>query len=139
MECHGQTVASPETRFRGPHEDQEPNSVEGELSTMCHDYTPPWIIVDSGLAENVVSEPIVVHIPAVPSRGSTEGVRYPAANGTSMPKRVEQAVRIITDECHRCMVEMQVICVKRPLMSVSRICDAGHSATSTKVGGAPQV
>ena len=52
-----------------------------------------------------------------------------------MPNRGEKEVRVVTDEGHRRMIRMQVTDVKRPLMSVARICDAGHRVVFTKAGG----
>lgn len=102
---------------------------------MDEDGTSLWITVDSGASENVVSEPCLPLVLMAPSKGSTEDVRYLAADSNSMPNRGEKAVRIVTEEGHRCSLSMQVTDVKRLLMSVSRICDAGHSAADTRNGG----
>ena len=37
-------------------------------------------------------------------------------------------------EGHKCALKMQVTDVRKPLMSVSKICDAGHKVTFTKDG-----
>ena len=52
-----------------------------------------------------------------------------------MPNRGEKDVKVTTEEGHRCVLKMQVTDVQKPLMSVARICGAGHQVTFTKVGG----
>lgn len=47
-----------------------------------------------------------------------------AGSGNSMPNIGEKAVRVWAEEGHRCQLNMQVADVKKPLMSVARICDA---------------
>ena len=67
-----------------------------------------------------------------PPTGSRNGVQYVAANGNMMPNR---GVKVTTEERHRCVLMMQVTDIQKPLMSVARICDAGHKVTFTKAGG----
>jgi hypothetical protein len=74
-------------------------------------------------------------VPIVESEGSRQGVMYMAANGTSMPNRAEKHIQLITGEGHKCMLNMQVTDVHKPLMSVARICDAGHEVTFGAGGG----
>ena len=57
------------------------------------------------------------------------------ADGTVMPNRGEQRVRVKTREGNLCELKMQVTDVRKPLMSVSKICDAGHSVTFRSDGG----
>ena len=57
------------------------------------------------------------------------------ANGTEMPNRGEQRVRVQTREGAMCMLKMQVTDVRKPLMSVAKICDAGHKVTFSSHGG----
>ena len=52
-----------------------------------------------------------------------------------MPNRGEKDVKVTTEEGHRCVLKMQVTDVQKPLMSVARICDAGHKVTFTEAGG----
>ena len=51
------------------------------------------------------------------------------------PELIEKDVKVITQEGHKCMLKMQVTDVKKPLMSVSRICDAGHRVVFEANGG----
>ena len=93
------------------------------------------LTIDSGAAENVMGMDVVPEVPLKSSAGSRAGVEYLAANGTRMPNRGEKAVPIVTSEGQRCMLNMQVTDVRRPLMSVSRICDAGHRVVFEADGG----
>lgn len=52
-----------------------------------------------------------------------------------MPNRGEQVVSAIIEAGHRCLLNTRVTDVKRPLMSVSRMCDVGDSVTVTQGGG----
>lgn len=91
--------------------------------------------IDSGASENVISEAMASHYPTKPSAGSQKGLVYTAANGTTMANRGEKAVTFRTCEGYDCMLKMQVTDVQRPLISVSRICDAGHRVVVTRQGG----
>jgi hypothetical protein len=93
------------------------------------------ITIDSGASENVIGPSMLPTVPVVESEGSKEGVMYVTANGTVMPNRGEQHIHVTTQEGHKCMLNMQVTDVKKPLMSVARICDAGHEVTFSSSGG----
>lgn len=112
----------------------EMNSLDQELNAM-HDDGKLWITIDSGASENVIGEGMAPQYAVKPSEGSRAGVRYVAANGQTMANKGEKDVKVITEEGHKCMLKMQVTDVKKPLMSVSRICDAGHRVVFTKGGG----
>lgn len=58
-----------------------------------------------------------------------------AADGSSLPNNGEKAVRILMEEGHRCLLNMEVTDAQKPLMSVSPICDAGNTVTFREVGG----
>ena len=94
-----------------------------------------WITVDSGASENVISPTLAPQFRVKPSRGSAEGLKYVTANGSVMANKGEKDLRVITEEGHRCTLRMQVTDVQKPLMSVARICDAGHRVTFTRDGG----
>ena len=84
------------------------------------------LTIDSGAAEHVIGPKIVPHVPVQTSEGSKKGVHYVAANGTKMVNQGEQVVSATTGSGQRCRFKLQVTDVHRPLMSVSRLCDAGH-------------
>ena len=94
-----------------------------------------WITVDSGASENVISPKLAPQFRVKPSKGSAGGLKYVTANGGVMANQGEKDLRVITEEGHRCTLRMQVTDVQKPLMSVARICDAGHRVTFTKSGG----
>jgi hypothetical protein len=114
------------------------DSLEVELNTVC-DYKDEQegltITIDSGASENVISQDFARAVPVVPSVGSREGIQYVTANGSTMPNRGEKHVPVVTAEGHKCMLNMQVTDVKKPLMSVARICDAGHEVVFSTKGG----
>jgi len=93
------------------------------------------ITIDSGASENVIGAEMAPRVRIRPSQGSREGVRYVAANGESMPNRGEKHIQVLTSEGHKCVLNMQVTDVKKPLMSVARICDAGHEVVFASSGG----
>ena len=62
-------------------------------------------------------------------------MKYVTANGSYMMNKGEKEVKVRTTEGHKCMLKMQVTDVNKPLMSVSRICDAGHTVTFNREGG----
>ena len=70
-----------------------------------------------------------------PSKGSRGGVKYVTANGSLMNNKGEKDVKVRTKEGHKCVMKMQVTDVQKPLMSVSRICDAGHHVVFLRDGG----
>ena len=90
-----------------------------------------WITCDSGASENRM----VPQCPIVLSHGSLKGDSHVAANGTVMPNIGENRVKVYTTDGGKCELHMQVTDVRRPLMSVSKICDAGHEVIFTKSGG----
>ena len=91
------------------------------------------LTIDSGAGENVMPEYMA---PGTPVQQSTEaGVLYTAANGETMPNRGCKRVKVTTREGQLRTMNMQVTDVNRALMSVAKICDAGHTVTFTNEGG----
>ena len=107
---------------------------EEVVYSMNHD-ADMWITIDSGASENVISEKLAPQFRTRPARGSRGDVKYVTANGSVMSNQGEKEVKVRTKEGHRCMLRMQVTDVQKPLMSVPRICDAGHRVIFTKQGG----
>jgi hypothetical protein len=93
------------------------------------------VTVDSGASENVLSPLHAKGCRTVPSAGSISGVQYISASLGVMDNMVEKHVRVETSEGHTCTMNMQVADVQKALMSVSKICDAGHHVVFTKTGG----
>ena len=91
------------------------------------------LTIDSGAGENVMPEYMA---PCTPVQKSKEaGVMYTAANGETMPNRGCKRVKVTTQEGQLRTMNMQVTDVNRALMSVAKICDAGHTVTFTTDGG----
>ena len=70
-----------------------------------------------------------------PSKGSRGGIKHVTANCSLMNNKGEKDVKVRTKEGHKCVMKMQVTDVQKPLMSVSRICDAGHRVVLLRDGG----
>ena len=108
---------------------------EEELNYLSSAAHPLEITVDSGASENVMGPSVAPSIPVSASLGSRAGVEYLAANGTTMRNQGEKVVPVVTQDGFQCDLKMQITDVKRPLMSVARICDAGHKVTFDSKGG----
>ena len=91
--------------------------------------------VDSGAADTVANEDVTTGCPTVPSEGSRMGVKYVAAAGTVIANEGEKNVKTQTAEGHVCGIKIQIAKVKRAMLSVSKICDAGHEVTFNRTGG----
>ena len=83
------------------------------------------IIVDSGAAESVI--PIGWCPQAKVEAGPNKGKTYAAANGNSIKNKGEQVITMFTREGQTKHMKFQVCEVTRPLASVYKICEAGHS------------
>jgi len=91
--------------------------------------------VDSGAADTVANENVASKCPTVPSEGSRKGVKYVAAAGTVISNDGEKNVKTQTAEGHLCGIKIQIAKVNKALLSVSKICDAGHEVTFNRTGG----
>ena len=93
------------------------------------------VTVDSGATDSVMDKSKVPSCPVRPSEGSRKGVKYVAAAGKVIPNEGEKRLRVITEEGHGCNLKMQITAVNKALLSVSKVCDAGHEVTFTSEGG----
>ena len=93
------------------------------------------VTIDSGAAENVISGKEAPHVPTRPSPGSLSGVEYVNANGATMPNRGQKVVPVRLSDGSACSLKMQVTDVKRTLLSVGKVCDAGHRVVFEATGG----
>jgi hypothetical protein len=91
--------------------------------------------VDSGAADTVADKCIAPECPVVPSAGSMKGVKYVAAAGKVISNEGEKNVTTQTAEGHVCGIKIQIAQVNKALLSVSKICDAGHEVIFTQAGG----
>ena len=91
--------------------------------------------VDSGASDTVANRQAASRCAVKPSEGSRNGVKYVAAAGKTIPNEGEKQVRVKTEEGHFCNLKIQITAVNKALLSVSKICDAGHEVVFTKFGG----
>jgi len=91
--------------------------------------------VDSGAADTVADNTTAPGCPIVPSEGSRNGVKYVAAAGKVISNEGEKNITTKTAEGHVCGIKIQIAKVNKALLSVSKICDAGHEVLFTKTGG----
>ena len=108
-----------------------PPKSEIEISShevvKCVDLT-----IDSGAAEHVVGPHDLPHVRISPSEANAT---YTMANGSQTTGQGEQQVTALTPAGQQCSFKAQVTGVKRPLMSVSRICDGGNTVFFNAHGG----
>ena len=90
------------------------------------------LTIDSGAAEHVVGPYDLPHLETLPT---TSNATYKMANGTTSVGLGEQRVQATTLAGQTCNFVAQVTDVQRPLMSVTRICDAGHTVFFNAQGG----
>ena len=107
---------------------KEVGSNEGQEGWVQIDLT-----IDSGAGENVMPGYMAPHTPV--SESTESGVMYTAANGEMMPNRGCKRVKVTTREGQLRTVNMQITDVNRALLSVAKICDAGHTVMFTSDGG----
>ena len=91
--------------------------------------------VDSGAGENVMSEHMAPQVPVQHSTEQDAGVVYVAANGNTMTNRGKKVLHVCTREGQLKRMNMQVTDVNKALMSVAKICDAGHTVVFRRDGG----
>ena len=93
------------------------------------------ITVDSGASENVMPNHLAPGTPVEHSEEQDKGTLYVAANGDLRPNRGKKNVPITTKEGQQRKINMQITDVNRALLSVAKVCDAGHTVTFTSKGG----
>lgn len=84
--------------------------------------------IDSGAPDNGISEKHAPEYQTRSSAGTQQGLVYTAANGTTMANHGKKDAQPRTTEGHNCILMVQVVDVQQPLISMSRVCDAGHRA-----------
>ena len=84
--------------------------------------------VDSGASETVVAEHMVTNAATHPTAASIRGVSYEVANGETIPNMVEKHIACVShEEGLRKMITAQVCDVSKPLLSVHKLVQAGHT------------
>ena len=105
-----------------------------EPASVCTVNTsqPEWeeidFAVDSGASETVVAEHMVVNALTKPSAASVRGVSYEVANGETIPNLGEKHIMCVShEEGLRKTITAQVCDVSKPLLSVHKLVQAGHT------------
>ena len=93
------------------------------------------ITMDSGAAENVIPNDLLTGVPTIETERSQHAKRnggYATASGQAMPNNGEQQVALMTKEGCQKGLRFQKTGVRKPLASVSRICEYGHRVVFEK-------
>ena len=101
---------------------------DGALSTVA---APEWVeitvTVDSGASETVAPLDMAAHIPIDSSEASLRGVAYEVANGQVIANKGEKNCIVQVAGGSAKLLSFQVCDVHKPLLSVSRLCEAGNA------------
>ena len=91
--------------------------------------------IDSGACENVIdASEEVPDYEVKEGKASKMGVKYASATGEEIPNLGEVMLPMVTIEGSRRSMKMQAAEVSRPLASVKRICEAGHTVVFDQTG-----
>jgi hypothetical protein len=91
--------------------------------------------VDSGACENVIdASEEVPDYKIKESKASKMGVKYASATGEEIPNLGEVLLPMMTMEGTKRSMRMQAAEVSKPLASVKRICEAGHTVVFDETG-----
>ncbi len=93
------------------------------------------VLVDSGAADNVVPPGLISEYKVTEGEQKRAGVKYVTADGTRIPNMGEQNVRVALEDGTLCSLEFQVAKVNKPILSVGKLIEKGHSVTFNDVGG----
>ena len=96
-----------------------------QMAGKSFERMPYPIIVDSGAAESVMPHKWCPH--AKTQKGQDFGEECVAANGTPIRNKGEKVITMVTREGTWLDTKFQMCNVTRPLASVSRIVEKGHS------------
>ena len=82
-------------------------------------------IMDSGASESVAHPGMTPEYEVQESPGSKAGQKYTCANGETIENLGEKILDVVMDDGVETTIKYQACDVKKPLNSVSEICDAG--------------
>ena len=92
-------------------------------------------IVDSGASNPVAPPQMAPNVPITPSPGSIRKQVYGTAGTEKLPNLGQQQIRACTADGNETEVLFQIADVKKPLVSVSTICERGNRVIFGKGGG----
>ena len=84
------------------------------------------VTVDSGAIDSVIPKRVAKGVPVKQTEASRRGLKYRAANGTSIANEGEKSLRGYTNEANLVDMSMQVANVTKPLGSVRAMLKAGN-------------
>ena len=94
-----------------------------------------WIYIDSGAVDTVCPKKFAENSALRETEESKNGHYYLAANCTQIPIYGRKTVKGMADDYSKVQVEMEVADVKKPLMSVRRMTEAGNRVVFEPSGG----
>ena len=137
METQYESGSEGQTESAFSLEDEETEG--GSCGVYSHeeydDYARVEAVVDSGSADFVSSREMAPNVTVRPSAGSQRGQHFISASGKRMANEGEQHLQIMTEEGTAAQIPWQITGVRKPLMSVSKLCDRGNRVTFGRGGG----
>jgi hypothetical protein len=100
-----------------------------EAAASC--YTKVSAIVDSGAVEHVLPPSCLPRVRMTESPGSRAGKRYLSATGEAIPNLGQKVLYGKTREGQPRNITFQIAPVRKPLISVAKMCEAGNDVNLT--------
>lgn len=91
--------------------------------------------VESGAGESVCGPNVSPNYDIYPSDEQRRGTYYMAVGGARLPNMGEKHIHLQATDGKKCRVRMQVTQVRRPLLSVARMCDENNRVVFESSGG----
>jgi hypothetical protein len=116
-------------------DDEEEDDIDNEIyvvtdaATSC--YTKVSAIIDSGAVEHVLPPNCLPRVRMTESPGSRAGKRYLSATGEAIPNLGQKALYGKTREGQPRNITFQIAPVRKPLISVAKMGDAGNDVNLT--------
>ncbi len=119
-----------------PEEQQEINVVGNlnEKEMMRQGFERHTAVLDSGAVDNVAPIGEFKHVKIRPSARSKAGKGFVSATGQPIKNHGEQNITLMTNQGQMRRIVFQVANVRRPLVSVKRVVQAGNSVHLTGDG-----
>ena len=101
------------------------NLTEGK-NTKMDGWEKITAVVDSGAARSVMPKEMLTHLAVRETSESRGGECFKAAGGAEIPNLGVKKVTAVTQEGHKRVMEWVVCPVRRPLISVAKVVEAGN-------------
>jgi hypothetical protein len=116
-------------------DDEDDEDIEDEIYVIAEAaescYTKVSAIIDSGAVEHVLPPNCLPRVRMIESPGSRAGKRYLSATGEAIPNMGQKTLYGKTREGQPRNITFQVAPVRKPLISVARMGDAGNDVHLT--------